>query len=162
MVAFLFSLTFLRKPRARHSYTTSLSLSISAWPLPVFHLFGLCGAALAVCNRSPFSDFLGFFRLFVVSGVSFVSFFQIAYSGYHGEIPSWEMGYKRERDVEIPNLRSLLKGRAPGPVRVYVCVFLFTGVVLLERLVYTVITGVSPLQTVSHPPLPQYLFRLEA
>lgn len=41
----------------------------------------------------------------------------MAYSGYSGEIPSWEMGYTRDSDVDIPNLGALLKGRAPGPVR---------------------------------------------
>lgn len=41
----------------------------------------------------------------------------MAYSGYSGEIPSWQMGYTRDTDVDIPNLTSLLKGRSPGPVR---------------------------------------------
>ncbi|CAM9967875.1 unnamed protein product [Hapterophycus canaliculatus] len=44
----------------------------------------------------------------------------MAYSGYSGEIPSWQMGYTRDTDVDIPNLGSLLKGRAPGPVHLHV------------------------------------------
>ncbi|CAN0128810.1 unnamed protein product [Pylaiella littoralis] len=44
----------------------------------------------------------------------------MAYSGYSGEVPSWEMGYSRDRDVDIPNLGGLLKGRAPGPVHLHV------------------------------------------
>lgn len=43
---------------------------------------------------------------------------QMGYTGYSGEIPSWEMGYTRDRDVDVPNLGALLKGRAPGPVSI--------------------------------------------
>lgn len=41
---------------------------------------------------------------------------KMGYTGYSGEIPSWEMGYTRDKDVDVPNLGALLKGRAPGPV----------------------------------------------
>ncbi|CAM9241241.1 unnamed protein product [Ectocarpus sp. 12 AP-2014] len=44
----------------------------------------------------------------------------MGYTGYSGEIPSWEMGYTRDRDVDVPNLGALLKGRAPGPVHLHV------------------------------------------
>eukprot|EP00903_Cladosiphon_okamuranus_P020541 g18854.t1 len=44
----------------------------------------------------------------------------MAYTGYSGEIPTWEMGYTRDTDVDIPNLGALLKGRAPGPVHLHV------------------------------------------
>ncbi|CAN0295685.1 unnamed protein product, partial [Scytosiphon promiscuus] len=47
-------------------------------------------------------------------------FYQMAYSGYSGEIPSWQMGYTRDKDVDIPNLGTLLKGRAPGQVHLHV------------------------------------------
>lgn len=57
----------------------------------------------------------------------------MAYSGYSGEIPSWEMGYTRDRDVDVPNLGALLKGRAPGPVCVCVCVHACMGMFLAYR-----------------------------
>ena len=62
----------------------------------------------------------------------------MAYSGYSGEIPTWEMGYTRDRDVDIPNLGALLKGRAPGPVRVWACMVAIDG--------FAVFLGVSPSQ----------------
>ncbi|CAN0533932.1 unnamed protein product, partial [Laminaria digitata] len=37
----------------------------------------------------------------------------MGYTGYGGEIPTWEMGYGRDRDVDIPNLGTLLRGRPP-------------------------------------------------
>ncbi|CAN0335035.1 unnamed protein product [Ascophyllum nodosum] len=46
--------------------------------------------------------------------------FTIAYTGFSGEIPTWEMGFTRKKDVDIPSLLALARGRAPGPVHVHI------------------------------------------
>jgi lysocardiolipin and lysophospholipid acyltransferase len=47
----------------------------------------------------------------------------VAYSSYTGEVPTWEMGYGRETDTDIPNLVKLLKGRAGESVHVHCAPF---------------------------------------
>jgi len=43
----------------------------------------------------------------------------VAYAGYTGEIPSWELGFERKVDVDLPNVARLFKGEAPDFVRVH-------------------------------------------
>ncbi len=47
----------------------------------------------------------------------------LAYHGYSGEVPTWEMGYGREHDVDTPNVEDMLRGRACPRVHVHVKVY---------------------------------------
>ncbi len=44
----------------------------------------------------------------------------VAYHGYSGEVPSYEMSYDRERDMEVPNVFKMMQGRACPKVHVHV------------------------------------------
>lgn len=46
----------------------------------------------------------------------------IGYHSYSGEIPSWEMGYGRHRDTEVPTVEGLLRGRACPRVHLHASV----------------------------------------
>ena len=44
----------------------------------------------------------------------------LAYHGYSGEVPTYEMHYDRKRDFEIPNVLKMMQGRACPQVHVHV------------------------------------------
>jgi len=44
----------------------------------------------------------------------------IAYQSYSGEIPTYEMGYTRNKDKDIPSFRSVLEGKFPEKVFMHV------------------------------------------
>jgi len=52
--------------------------------------------------------------------VSVVYDVTIGYPSYSGEIPTYEMGYTRRKDIEIPSFLSVLLGKPPGVIRVHV------------------------------------------
>lgn len=43
----------------------------------------------------------------------------IGYTGYTGEIPSYAMGYSRQRDTLLPNMFGLLAGDSPKRVHIH-------------------------------------------
>jgi lysocardiolipin and lysophospholipid acyltransferase len=43
----------------------------------------------------------------------------IAFPSYSGEIPTFEMGYDRKTDTDVPSMKSLLAGKSPGQVAVH-------------------------------------------
>ncbi|CAM9520591.1 unnamed protein product [Chrysoparadoxa australica] len=44
----------------------------------------------------------------------------VGYGGYSGEIPTWDMGYEREIDRGVPNLRKLFQGDAIKPTHMHI------------------------------------------
>jgi len=44
----------------------------------------------------------------------------VAYHGYSGEVPTYEMGYEREQDMDVPNVFKMIQGRACPKVHVHV------------------------------------------
>ena len=44
----------------------------------------------------------------------------MAYSGYRGEVPAWDLGFERNDDVDLPNAAKLFKGAYGDHVRVHV------------------------------------------
>ena len=44
----------------------------------------------------------------------------MAYSGYRGEVPAWDLGFERNDDVDLPNAAKLFKGAHGDHVRVHV------------------------------------------
>ncbi|KAJ0399541.1 hypothetical protein P43SY_006087 [Pythium insidiosum] len=43
----------------------------------------------------------------------------IAFPSYSGEIPTYDMGYDRKIDTQIPSMKSLLAGKKPGTVAIH-------------------------------------------
>ncbi|KAG5192570.1 acyltransferase-domain-containing protein [Tribonema minus] len=44
----------------------------------------------------------------------------IAYEGYSGEVPTWEMGYERARDVTLPSMAKLMAAQRCGRAHIHV------------------------------------------
>lgn len=77
-----------------------LSISLTTNPFPFPHTpsvtgFAACLDALRQTSQTPLIYDL-----------------TIGYHGYSGEIPSWEMGYTRQRDTDVPSVEGMLRGRA--------------------------------------------------
>lgn len=43
----------------------------------------------------------------------------IAFPSYSGEIPTFDMGYDRKIDTDVPSMKSLLAGKSPGHVVIH-------------------------------------------
>lgn len=43
----------------------------------------------------------------------------IAFPTYSGEIPTFDMGYDRKTDTQVPSMKSLLAGKKPGNVAIH-------------------------------------------
>ncbi|CAM9965820.1 unnamed protein product [Phaeothamnion confervicola] len=72
------------------------------------------GGANAGGNGKPVAASAAFATMPVVYDVT------MAYEGYSGEIPTWEMGYGRAKDVALPSLGKLLAGAPQRPVHLHI------------------------------------------
>lgn len=51
------------------------------------------------------------------------SVWRVLCSGYSGEVPTWEMGYGRERDTGVPSVADLFRGKTSSAVHLHVKTF---------------------------------------
>jgi lysocardiolipin and lysophospholipid acyltransferase len=52
----------------------------------------------------------------------------IAFPSYSGEVPTYDMGYGRKTDTEVPSMKSLLAGKGPESVSIHAQKFAFDDV----------------------------------
>lgn len=52
----------------------------------------------------------------------------IAFPSYSGEVPTYDMGYDRKTDTDVPSMKSLLAGKGPESVSIHGQKFAFDDV----------------------------------
>lgn len=52
----------------------------------------------------------------------------IAFPTYSGEVPTYDMGYGRKKDTDVPSMKSLLAGKGPKSVSIHAQKFSFDEV----------------------------------